>query len=77
MGKKRNQRMNVAIRADVARVLAEREGLAEPGALLPTRGQVLAKRAELEAAGKPSGVRPLAVALHVSPTTIQRRLSGK
>lgn len=39
-----------------------------------TREDVLAKKAELEAAGEPSGYRPLADALGVSTATIRRRL---
>jgi hypothetical protein len=41
-----------------------------------TRDQVLAKRAELEAAGLPAGRDSIAKALDVSPDTVRRRLVG-
>lgn len=40
-----------------------------------SREEVLAKRAELESAGKPAGVRSVAKALNVSATTVFRRLN--
>ena len=66
--------MNEAIRADVARVIAEQQGLAQPGDFLPTREQLLAKRSELMASGKPHGLRPLSAACHTSVSVVRRRL---
>lgn len=40
-----------------------------------TAEQVMTKKAQLEAAGEPAGVRSIARALSVSPTTVHRRLS--
>ncbi len=38
---------------------------------------ILAKHAELEAAGMPCGIRPIAAALVSSPTVVHRRLGAK
>jgi hypothetical protein len=74
--KKRNRRMGELIRAEIARVRAERAGLAHEGDNLPTLAQIEAARGELRAAGKPDGVRSIAKLLHSSPTTVQRRIKS-
>jgi hypothetical protein len=56
-------------------VLPAIAGRSGPGAII-TRETVLAKQAELKAAGLPSGHNSLARALNVSVDTVKRRLAG-
>lgn len=65
--------MNTLLRKDWARVKAERAG-ADTAGPWPSRAVIEAKREELAAAGKPSGLRSLAKELFVSVATVRRRL---